>query len=105
MRNGIILGYRVFYKPINAELRRYERAPRAVDPLGIYGALPGEKMKEVNSTTFATRLEDLKDYSWYSIRIGAFTSKGLGLTVTINGTCKQDGKLHYYFEKLLFYRR
>ena len=92
LRNGIIQGYRIFYKPIDTPQRKYERAPRAVDPLAIYGALPGEKMKEVNSTTFKTRLTGLKDYSWYSIRVGAFTSKGLGPTVKMNGTCKQSSK-------------
>ena len=92
LRNGIILGYRIFYKPIDIPLRKYDRAPRAIDPLAIYGALPGEKMKEVNSTTYETELTDLEDYSWYSIRIGAFTSKGLGVTVTFNGTCKQGSK-------------
>lgn len=91
LRNGIILGYRIFYKPINVPLHRHERAPRAVDPLAVYGALPGEKMKEVNSTTYSTELTGLEHYNWYSIRIGAFTSKGLGFTYTLNGTCKQSG--------------
>ena len=55
------------------------------------GALPGEKVKEVNGTTYQTNLVGLTSYSWYQIRIGAVTSKGLGPTFSIEGTCKQEG--------------
>ena len=92
-RNGIILGYRIFYKAIDEALRRYDRAPRSVNQFAIYGALPGEKMVEVNSSDYSVELKSLKDYSWYQVRIGAFTSKGLGTTFTINGTTKQGSKL------------
>ena len=73
-------------------VRNFKRAPRSVNRLTAYGALPGEKMKIVNPTTYETELDGLKDYSWYQIRIGAVTSKGLGVTFTINGTSKQRGK-------------
>eukprot|EP00795_Rhopilema_esculentum_P002629 gene2630-826_t len=89
LRNGIILGYRIFYKSIDTAMRQYHRAPRAINPFAVYGAEPGEKMKEVNATTFETEIAELKDFSWYQVRIGAFTSKGLGVTNTINGTTKQ----------------
>ena len=91
LRNGIILGYRIFYKSIDTAMRQYHRAPRAINPLAVYGAEPGEQMKEVNATTLETEIAELKDYSWYQVRIGAFTSKGLGMTYTINGTTKQGG--------------
>ena len=78
--------------------RRYDRAPRSVNEFAIYGALPGEKMTEVNSSTYSVGIDDLKDYSWYQVRVGAFTSKGLGVTFTINGTTKQQSKsLHKGF--------
>ena len=93
LRNGIILGYRIFYQSIDTEMRQYHRIPRAINPLAVYGAEPGEKMKEVNATTFETEIAELKNYSWYQVRIGAFTSKGLGLTITINGTTKQKSRL------------
>ena len=99
LRNGVILGYRIFYKPLNTSLHKYNRAPRAVDPSAVYGAEPGEKWKEVNSTTYHTDIAELKDYSWYQIRIGAFTSVGLGTVFTINGTCKQRCK--YLFQPFL----
>ena len=91
LRNGIILGYRIFYKPIDVALRKYSRSPRAVNPLAIYGAEPGEKMKEVNETTFETEITELQEYHWYQMRVGAYTSKGLGVTFILNGTCKQIG--------------
>ena len=91
-RNGIILGYRVFYKAIDEPQRHYDRAPRSVNQYAIYGALPGEKMVEVNSSLNSVEIKELKDYSWYQVRIGAFTSKGLGTTFTINGTTKQGSK-------------
>ncbi len=93
LRNGIIIAYRIFYKPINMPVRDLKRAPRSLNPLAVYGALPGEKMKIVDATTFETELDGLKDYSWYQIRIGAVTSKGMGVTFTVNGTCKQEGKI------------
>ena len=74
-------------------VRDFKRAPRSVNRLTAYGALPGEKMKIVNATTYETELDGLKHYSWYQIRIGAVTSKGLGVTFTVNGTCKQGGKI------------
>ena len=54
-------------------------------------------MKEVNASVFHTEISGLKHYSWYHIRIGAFTSKGLGATSSINGTCKQSSKLSSWF--------
>ena len=74
-------------------VRDLRRAPRSINPLAVYGASPGEKMKIMNATTYETELDGLKDYSWYQIRIGAVTSKGLGATITLNGTCKQGCKL------------
>ena len=91
-RNGIILGYRVFYKPIDEPQRRYDRAPRSLNQFAIYGGLPGEKMVEVNSSANSVEIKDLKDYSWYEVRVGAFTSKGFGVTFTINGTTTQRSK-------------
>ena len=93
LRNGIILGYRIFYRPLDVPLRKYHRAPRSINPFALYGGLPGEKMKEVNASAFQTEISGLKHYSWYHIRIGAFTSKGLGATFSINGTCQQSSKL------------
>ena len=49
-------------------------------------------MVEVNSSTYSVGIDDLKDYSWYQVRVGALTSKGLGVTFTINGTTKQGSK-------------
>ena len=95
-RNGIILGYRIFYKAIDVALRHYDRAPRSVNEFAIYGALPGEKMVEVNSSDYSMELKSLKDYSWYQVRIGAFTSKGLGVTFAINGTAKQESKINFF---------
>ena len=92
-RNGIILGYRVFYKPIDEPQRHYDRAPRSLNQFAIYGALPGEKMVEVNSSASSVEIKGLKDFSWYQLRIGAFSSKGLGATFTINGTAKQESML------------
>ena len=92
-RNGIIIGYRVFYKTIDEPQRRYDRAPRSVNQFAIYGALSGEKMVEVNSSAYSVEIKDLKDYSWYQVRIGALTSKGLGAMFTINGTTKQGSTL------------
>ena len=91
-RNGIILGYRVFYKAIDEPQRNYARAPRSVNEFAIYGALPGEKMVQVNSSANQVEIKELKDYSWYQVRIGAFTSKGLGVAFTINGTTQQRSK-------------
>ena len=91
LRNGIIIGYRIFYKQLNAPVRNLKRAPRSVDALATLGALPGERVKDVNATTYETNLVGLSKYSWYEIRIGALTSKGLGPTFSINGTCKQEG--------------
>ena len=91
-RNGIILGYRIFYKPIDEPQRRYDRAPRSLNQYAIYGALPGEKMVEVNSSANSVEIKDLKDYSWYKVRVGAFTSKGLGAMFAINGTTVQRSK-------------
>lgn len=68
-----------------------------MDPSAVYGAEPGEKWKEVNATTYHTDIAELKDYSWYQIRIGAFTSVGLGTIFTINGTCKQRCKFLFKF--------
>ena len=72
-------------------MRQYHRAPRAINPLAVYGAEPGEQMVEVNATTSEMEISGLKNYSWYQVRIGAFTSKGLGVTYTIIGTTKQGG--------------
>ena len=60
-------------------------------------------MNEVNGTAFQTLLTDLKNYSWYSIRIGAFTSKGLGITAKINGTCKQASEFACFDLGLFLY--
>ena len=92
-RNGIILGYRVFYKAIDEHQRRYDRAPRSVNQFAIYGALPGERMVELNRSANSAEIKGLKDFSWYQLRIGAFTSKGLGAAFTINGTTKQESML------------
>lgn len=64
LRNGIIIGYRIFYRPIHVPLYRYERAPRSVNDLAIYGAKIGEKMVEVNGSTYKTEIRDLDLYSW-----------------------------------------
>ena len=95
-RNGIILGYRIFYKAVDVPQRRYDRAPRSVNQYAIYGALPGEKMVETNRSSNSFEIKGLKDYSWYQVRIGAFTSKGLGVMFAINGTAKQESKLRVY---------
>ncbi len=91
-RSGIILSYRIFYKPLDVPLHKYNRAPRSVNQYAAYGALPGEKMLVVNATTYQVEIADLKFYSWYQVRIGAVTSQGLGVTFSINGTCKQGSK-------------
>ncbi len=78
-------------------MRRYDRAPRSVNSLAIFGALPGEKMKEVGGAVYETEIDGLVHFSWYQIRVAALTSKGLGVSVSINGTCKQGSKLRIVF--------
>lgn len=90
-RNGIITGYRIFYKKLDEPVRNFNRAPRSVSNPDSSGALPGEKFKNVNGTTFETNIDGLVKYSWYQLRIGALTSKGLGPTFQVKGTCKQGG--------------
>ena len=91
LRNGIITGYRIFYKQLDAPVRNLKRAPRSVVDVASLGAEPGEKVKDVNATTYETEIGRLREYSWYQIRIGALTSRGLGPTYTVKGTCKQGG--------------
>lgn len=77
---------------IDEPQRRYDRAPRSVNEFTAYGALNGETMIECNSSTYEIEITDLRNYSWYNIRIGAYTSKGLGPTFTVKGTTRQESK-------------
>ena len=92
LRNGVVLGYRIFYKPLDVPLRKYHRAPRSVNPLAAFGALPGEKMLVIKALIYETKISGLNKHSWYTLRIGALTSKGLGVLFAINGTSKQESK-------------
>ena len=103
LRNGIITGYRIFYKQLSAPVRNLKRAPRSVNDLTLLGAQPGEQVQDVNGTAYKANLEGLKKHSWYQIRIGALTSKGLGPTFSINGTCKQEGSAHIMLVQSVIY--
>eukprot|EP00794_Sanderia_malayensis_P019881 gene19881-21822_t len=89
LRNGIITGYRVFYKPLDVPMRQYSRSPRSVNQFADYGALPGEKMIQVNATAYQVEIEGLEEFKWYHMRIGAVTSKGVGIAYSFDATCQQ----------------
>ena len=57
-RNGILLGYKIFYAPKDSN--------------------QSFKTITVDSTRSSTTLENLKKYTWYVIRVAGYTSKGLG---------------------------
>ena len=57
-RNGILLGYKIFYAP-----------KKWYQPMFS---------KTVNSTRESTTLDNLEKYTWYVIKVAGFTSKGLG---------------------------
>ena len=57
-RNGILLGYKIFYNPRNSDQPK----------LSVI----------VNSTRSSTVLTKLIKYTWYDITVAGFTSKGLG---------------------------
>lgn len=57
-RNGILLGYKIFYAP-----------KKSYQPMFS---------KTVNSTRVSTTLDNLEKYTWYVIKVTGFTSKGLG---------------------------
>ena len=57
-RNGILLGYKIFYTPKNSYQPMFN--------------------KTVNGTRESTTLDNLKKYTWYVIKVAGFTSKGIG---------------------------
>ena len=80
-KNGIILGYKLFYKAV-----------------GQFAVNTTEKMKLINDeNTLQTIVMNLEKYVNYSIKILAFTSKGDGPNSTvISVETDQDGKPSYF---------
>ena len=80
-KNGIILGYKLFYKAV-----------------GQFAVDTTEKIKLINDeNTLQTTVMNLEKYVNYSIKILAFTSKGDGPNSTVVSVeTDQDGKPSYF---------
>lgn len=73
--NGIALGYKIFYVPL------------------IPTSEP-EKIELVDADSNFTTLDQLAKFTWYNIKVAAFTSKGLGpISPEITLQTSEDGKL------------
>ena len=87
-RNGIITGFKVYYKAV-----------------GTFAVNRAVTVKEiVGESTRGAVLTDLEKYIEYSIWVLAFTSKGDGPNSTdVNATTDQDGMNTFSFSCLFLY--
>lgn len=83
MRNGIIVGYTVFYRESDM--------------------LPDEGYLSVNTTASSVALVNLTVFTEYSVKVAAFTSVGLGNESEVKTVVTQEGGnlLHFLLSDFL----